>query len=76
MQSSAYQGANTRGGLTIHDVSPNADVERTKAQNMLQNSIFTLPVAAGSYDRMKDHFLVARDGKTDAEAWRAPLRSI
>ena len=33
-----------------------------------------LTVAAGSYDRAKDYFLVARDAKTKAEAWRAPLR--
>jgi hypothetical protein len=33
-----------------------------------------LTLAAGSYDRTKDYFLVARDAKTKAEAWRAPLR--
>ena len=33
-----------------------------------------LTLAAGSYDRAKDYFLVARDAKTKAEAWRAPLR--
>lgn len=33
-----------------------------------------LTLAAGSYDRGKDYFLVARDAKTRAEAWRAPLR--
>ena len=33
-----------------------------------------LTLAAGTYDRAKDYFLVARDGKTKAEAWRATLR--
>ena len=33
-----------------------------------------LTLAAGTYDRTKDYFLVARDAKTKAEAWRAPLR--
>jgi hypothetical protein len=33
-----------------------------------------LTLAAGSYDRGKDYFLVARDAKTKAEAWRATLR--
>ncbi len=33
-----------------------------------------LTLAAGNHDRNKDYFLVARDAKTKAEAWRAPLR--
>lgn len=33
-----------------------------------------LTLAAGSYDRAKDYFLVARDAKTKAEILRAPLR--
>jgi uncharacterized protein (TIGR02687 family) len=33
-----------------------------------------LTLAGGSYDRNKDYFLVARDAKTKAEAWRATLR--
>ena len=33
-----------------------------------------LTIASGSYDRNKDYFLVARDAKTKAEAWRTPMR--
>lgn len=33
-----------------------------------------LTIQAGSYDRNKDYFLVARDAKTKAEAWRSPMR--
>jgi uncharacterized protein (TIGR02687 family) len=33
-----------------------------------------LTLAGGTYDRSKDYFLVARDAKTKAEAWRAALR--
>jgi uncharacterized protein (TIGR02687 family) len=33
-----------------------------------------LTIGAGSYDRTYDYFLVARDAKTRAEAWRAPLK--
>ncbi|RKR45948.1 BREX-1 system phosphatase PglZ type A [Paraburkholderia sp. BL17N1] len=33
-----------------------------------------LTIQAGSHDRTKDYFLVARDAKTKAEAWRSPLR--
>jgi hypothetical protein len=33
-----------------------------------------LTIQAGSYDRNKDYFLVARDAKTRAEAWRTPMR--
>jgi uncharacterized protein (TIGR02687 family) len=33
-----------------------------------------LTLAGGTYDRNKDYFLVARDAKTKAEAWRATLR--
>ena len=33
-----------------------------------------LTLAGGNYDRTKDYFLVARDAKTKAEAWRATLR--
>jgi uncharacterized protein (TIGR02687 family) len=33
-----------------------------------------LTIQAGSYDRNKDYFLVARDAKTKAEAWRTPMR--
>lgn len=33
-----------------------------------------LTIQAGSHDRTKDYFLVARDAKTRAEAWRSPLR--
>ena len=33
-----------------------------------------LTLQAGSYDRNKDYFLVARDAKTKAEAWRTPMR--
>lgn len=33
-----------------------------------------LTIQAGSHDRTKDYFLVARDVKTKAEAWRVPVR--
>ncbi|MDY7545497.1 BREX-1 system phosphatase PglZ type A [Glaciimonas sp. CA11.2] len=33
-----------------------------------------LTIGAGSYDRAQDYFLVARDAKTKAEAWRAALK--
>jgi uncharacterized protein (TIGR02687 family) len=33
-----------------------------------------ITLAGGTYDRSKDYFLVARDAKTKAEAWRATLR--
>lgn len=33
-----------------------------------------LTIGAGSYDRAKDYFLVARDAKTKAEAWRAAIK--
>ena len=33
-----------------------------------------LTIQSGSYDRTKDYFLVARDAKTKAEAWRSTLR--
>jgi uncharacterized protein (TIGR02687 family) len=33
-----------------------------------------ITLAGGTYDRNKDYFLVARDAKTKAEAWRATLR--
>lgn len=33
-----------------------------------------LTIQSGSYDRAKDYFLVARDAKTKAEAWRSTLR--
>ncbi|RQY31834.1 BREX-1 system phosphatase PglZ type A [Burkholderia stagnalis] len=33
-----------------------------------------LTIQAGSHDRTKDYFLVARDAKTKAEAWRVPVR--
>jgi uncharacterized protein (TIGR02687 family) len=33
-----------------------------------------LTIGAGSYDRAQDYFLVARDAKTKAEAWRATLK--
>lgn len=38
-----------------------------------KRSIF-LTIQAGTYDRNKDHALVARDTKTKAEVWRTPLR--
>lgn len=33
-----------------------------------------LTIQAGTYDRNKDYFLVSRDAKTKAEAWRTPVR--
>jgi uncharacterized protein (TIGR02687 family) len=33
-----------------------------------------LTIQSGSYDRSKDYFLVARDAKTKAEAWRSAVR--
>jgi uncharacterized protein (TIGR02687 family) len=33
-----------------------------------------LTIGSGSYDRAQDYFLVARDAKTKAEAWRAALK--
>ena len=51
--------------LTFDSSSPMLD-ERKRSM--------MLTLAAGSYDRTKDYFLVARDAKTKAEAWRAPLR--
>jgi hypothetical protein len=51
--------------LTFDSTSPMLD-ERKRSM--------MLTLAAGSYDRTKDYFLSARDAKTKAEAWRAPLR--
>ena len=51
--------------LTFDSTSPMLD-ERKRSM--------MLTLAAGSYDRAKDYFLVARDAKTKAEAWRSPLR--
>ena len=51
--------------LTFDSTSPMLD-ERKRSM--------MLTLAAGSYDRAKDYFLVARDAKTKAEAWRVPLR--
>jgi hypothetical protein len=51
--------------LTFDSTSPMLD-ERKRSM--------MLTLTAGSYDRAKDYFLVARDAKTKAEAWRAPLR--
>jgi len=51
--------------LTFDSTSPMLD-ERKRS--------LMLTLGAGNYDRAKDYFLVARDAKTKAEAWRAPLR--
>jgi hypothetical protein len=51
--------------LTFDSTSPMLDERKRSVM---------LTLAAGSYDRTKDYFLVARDAKTKAEAWRAPLR--
>lgn len=51
--------------LTFDSTSPMLD-ERKRSM--------MLTLAAGNYDRAKDYFLVARDAKTKAEAWRAALR--
>lgn len=51
--------------ITFDSNSPMLDERKRSAM---------LTLAAGSYDRAKDYFLVARDAKTKAEAWRAPLR--
>lgn len=51
--------------LTFDSTSPMLD-ERKRS--------LMLTLAAGNYDRAKDYFLVARDAKTKAEAWRSPLR--
>lgn len=51
--------------ITFDSTSPMLDERKRSAM---------LTLAAGSYDRTKDYFLVARDAKTKAEAWRASLR--
>lgn len=51
--------------VTFDSASPMLDERK-------RSSMMTL--AGGSYDRTKDYFLVARDAKTKAEAWRATLR--
>ena len=51
--------------LTFDSTSPMLDERKRSVM---------LTLAAGNYDRTKDYFLVARDAKTKAEAWRAPLR--
>ena len=51
--------------ITFDSTSPMLDERKRSAM---------LTLAAGSYDRAKDYFLVARDAKTKAEAWRAALR--
>lgn len=51
--------------LTFDSTSPMLD-ERKRS--------LMLTLSAGNYDRAKDYFLVARDAKTKAEAWRVPLR--
>jgi hypothetical protein len=51
--------------LTFDSTSPMLD-ERKRS--------LMLTLGAGNYDRAKDYFLVARDAKTKAEAWRVPLR--
>ena len=51
--------------ITFDSTSPMLDERKRSAM---------LTLSAGSYDRAKDYFLVARDAKTKAEAWRAPLR--
>ncbi len=51
--------------LTFDSASPMLDERKRSVM---------LTLAAGSYDRSKDYFLVARDAKTRAEAWREPLR--
>ncbi|SAL59764.1 BREX-1 system phosphatase PglZ type A [Caballeronia humi] len=51
--------------VTFDSASPMLD-ERKRSLMMT--------LAGGSYDRNKDYFLVARDAKTKAEAWRATLR--
>ena len=51
--------------ITFDSTSPMLDERKRSAM---------LTLAAGSYDRTKDYFLVARDAKTKAEAWRAALR--
>lgn len=51
--------------LTFDSTSPMLD-ERKRS--------LMLTIQAGTYDRNKDYFLVARDAKTKAEAWRTPMR--
>lgn len=51
--------------ITFDSTSPMLDERKRSAM---------LTLAAGTYDRAKDYFLVARDAKTKAEAWRASLR--
>ncbi|WP_374657153.1 BREX-1 system phosphatase PglZ type A [Inhella sp.] len=51
--------------LTFDSASPMLDERKRSVM---------LTLAAGSYDRTKDYFLVARDAKTRAEAWRVALR--
>ena len=51
--------------LTFDSTSPMLDERKRSVM---------LTLAAGNYDRAKDYFLVARDAKTKAEAWREQLR--
>jgi len=51
--------------VTFDSTSPMLDERKRSAM---------LTLSAGTYDRAKDYFLVARDAKTKAEAWRASLR--
>jgi uncharacterized protein (TIGR02687 family) len=66
--------------FTIRDgdkpVSDEQAVTFDSASPMLDERKRSLMVtlAGGTYDRNKDYFLVARDAKTKAEAWRAALR--
>jgi uncharacterized protein (TIGR02687 family) len=51
--------------ITFDSTSPMLDERKRSAM---------LTLAAGPFDRAKDYFLVARDAKTKAEAWRTALR--
>lgn len=51
--------------ITFDSASPLLDERKRSAM---------LTIQAGAHDRTKDYFLVARDAKTRAEAWRLPLR--
>lgn len=66
--------------FTIRDgdkpVSDEQAVTFDSASPMLEDRkrSLMLTLSGGIYDRSKDYFLVARDAKTKAEAWRATLR--
>ena len=59
------QSVSDEQAVTFDSASPMLDERKRSVM---------LTLAGGTYDRTKEYFLVARDVKTKAEAWRAALR--